>query len=38
MILDDIKDVNDEMKLILNTKKAKYDKILQDQKNIYQNL
>jgi hypothetical protein len=38
MILEDIKVVNDEMKMLLNFKKAKYDKELQAQKNVYQNL
>jgi hypothetical protein len=38
MILENIKVVNDEMKMLLNFKKAKYDKVLQTQKNTYQTL
>jgi hypothetical protein len=38
IILDEIKIVNENLKNLLNLKKAKYDKLLQSQKEAYQDL
>jgi flagellar motility protein MotE (MotC chaperone) len=38
IILEEIKVVNEDLKNLLNLKKAKYDKVLQSQKDVYQTL